>query len=109
MMCLIGSLDLERHLGRIFHQNSLVYLNQSQDTLASSGRLSKPQLMRNNLVSPFVLGPIFLNIKALIWAWDLSMFIMTCLTTLMKTMTLVPLAVLSMTYIFVCGTKDDIE
>ena len=36
MMCFVGLLDLEQHLGRHFQQHFVVYLNQSQDTPASA-------------------------------------------------------------------------
>ena len=52
MVCFVGLLDMEHHLGRQFHHHSVVYLNQSQYTLASAGRLSTPFFMRNMPILP---------------------------------------------------------
>ena len=99
MMYFFGLLDLEHYLGRHFHQYFVIDLNQSQDILASSRRISTLCLMRTTLHSPFVLEPIFFNMKTVTWEYAFWMFIMTCLADLMTTITLVTLAVLSTTSI----------
>ena len=68
MMCFVGLLDLEYHLGRHFHHNFVVYLNQYQYRLASAGRHSTPLLMGTMLLSPFVLEPSFFNVNTVTWA-----------------------------------------
>ena len=97
-MCFVGLLVIEHYLGRYFHQHFAVYFNQSQDTLASPGRLSTPCLMITTLFSPFLLWPIFLNVKTVTWACAFSVFIVRFLTYLVAIITLVPLAFLSMTF-----------
>ena len=92
---------MEHYLVRHFHYNFDIYLNQSQDTLASEGILSTLFLTKTTLLSPSVLEPRFLNVRTVTWECDFSVFVMTFLMDLMATIASVNIAVLSMTYIYI--------